>query len=109
MPKYKAGDKVMVNNQLMEIRSWPEDDQGYFFAVAKTDKGTEIQGTYWTGDLKDSMQPDPAFAGVVDDTVIHTADTALVESGEPLESTAGDISSVAAEVEAEENGAKDAG
>lgn len=90
MPKYKAGDKVLVNGQLMTLGSWPDSDIGPFFATYTNNEGGEVQGTYWAGQVE------------VDGEPVHTSSNVqLVEAGSGVESIAGDVSAAAAEAAAE--------
>ena len=79
-PKFKPGDKVRVNGQQMTIRSWPADNVGPFLATHLNPQGGEVQVTLWAGQVDLDGEP------------IHTsANVELVESGEPVQSTAGPV------------------
>jgi hypothetical protein len=94
---YKAGDKVRVNGQPMEIRSWPIDDQGPYTTIhyIPDNRGgfSEVQGTYWVGGSSIEL-----------DEQLPTPELELVAEGDGVvESTAGELPDEAGEHEASED------
>lgn len=90
MARFKAGDKILVNGILMTLGSWPDDDKGPFHASYTNPQGGMVQGTYWAGQVNLGGKP------------VHTSDTVdLVEQGDGVASTLGDIHEHLAELNAE--------
>jgi hypothetical protein len=97
MPKYTAGDTILVDGQKMKLGSWPADDTGPFFATYTDSAGSEVQGTYWAGQVETDGEP------------VHTsANVSLVQAGDGVErSTLGDIHDALEELNPELEGQLD--
>lgn len=99
MPKFEAGDKVNIDGIVWTVGSWPADDEGPFTAHYVNKEGGDVYSTFWAGQVN-ATEATVAEGGA--GTPAYTsAQVELVEKGDGVASTLGEIHDELAAVDAE--------
>lgn len=103
--KYSAGDKVRIDGIVWTVGSWPENDEGPFTAHYINREGGDVYSTMWAGQV--NVETDAhgnaitVADGGVGEPAVTSAQVELVEKGDGVASTLGEIHDELAEVDAE--------
>lgn len=97
--RFSPGDKVNIDGIVWTLGSWPADDDGPFTCSYVNKEGGEVYSTFWAGQVQ-ATEATVAEGGAGEPA--HTsAQVELVEKGDGVSSTLGDIHDALTEVDAE--------
>lgn len=103
--QYEPGDKVKIDGIVWTIGSWPADNDGPFTAHYVNREGGDVYSTFWAGQINVEKDSDgnaiPVSAGGIGEPAQTSAQVELVEKGDGVVSTLGEIHDELAQVNAE--------